>query len=182
MRFKALVKNKETKNYEVITYDYETKKAFMEDLRMNGYAVTAYKVKPEEVYDAIVEYTDSSVEAWKNCKTVEDAKNFQQIMEDKFEKMLNAALNIEEEEIEEQIIEELEENTIILSEKDSMVVINKDDLVYSVIISSRKHHEVETKIIGRKQLKEMIKAISGQYIRKKHDDIINYYVYNVKEV
>lgn len=182
MRFKALVKNKETKKYEVITCDCETKKAFMEHLRANGYAVTTYKVKPEEVYNAIVEYTDSNVEAWKICRTVEDAKNFQQIIEDKFEKMLNTALNIEEEEIEEQIIEELEENTIILSEEKKMMLINKYGSVYSLTIGNREYHEVETKIIGREPLKEMIKQIPGKYIRKKHDDIINYYIYNVKEV
>lgn len=182
MKFKALVKNKETKETVIIVEEYETKKAFVEDLRRNGYAVTAYKVKSEEVYDAIVEYTDLSTEAWKMCKTVEDAKNFEKLMEDKFEKMLNAALNIEEEEIEEQIIEELDENTIILSEEKKMTLINKYGSVYSVTIGNREYHEVETKIIGRKQLKEMIKQIPGQYIRNKHDDIINYYIYNVKEV
>lgn len=181
MKFKALVKNKETKETVIIVEEYETKKAFVEDLRRNGYAVTAYKVKSEEVYDAIVEYTDLSTEAWKMCKTVEDAKNFEKLMEDKLEEKLNK-LNLDDEEIEEQIIEELEENTIILSEQDSMTIINKDDSVYSVIISNRKHHEIETKIIGRKQLKEMIQQIPGQYIRKKHDDIINYYIYDVKEV
>lgn len=182
MRFKALVKNKETKKYEVITYDYETKKAFIGDLRANGYAVTAYKVKPEEVYDAIVEYTDLSDEAWKICRTVEDAKNFEELLEQKLNEKLDAALSTKEEEIEEQIVEELEENTIILCDADSTAVINKNDSVYSMVISNRNHHEIETKIADKNELRKMIKQIPGQYIRKKHDDIINYYIYDVKEV
>lgn len=71
--YKATVRNKQTDNYEVISGEYSSKKAFIEDLRRNGYAVNDKKVKKADVYDAIIKYTDCDDDAWTICNTVEDA-------------------------------------------------------------------------------------------------------------
>lgn len=79
--YKGLVKDRETKQYEVVTGEYTSKKAFMEDIRRNGLSVNPSRVKTVAVYDAIIKYTDGSELAWRLCKTVEDAKNWNETLE-----------------------------------------------------------------------------------------------------
>lgn len=84
--YKATVRNKQTDNYEVISGEYSSKKAFIEDLRRNGYAVNDKKVKKADVYDAIIKYTDCDDDAWTICNTVEDAMDIFAAYERYFEK------------------------------------------------------------------------------------------------
>lgn len=84
--YKATVRNKQTDNYEVISGEYSSKKAFIEDLRRNGYALNDKKVKKADVYDAIVKYTDCDDDAWTICNTVEDAMDIFAAYERYFEK------------------------------------------------------------------------------------------------
>lgn len=88
-QFKAMVKNKDTKQYTVIAAEYETKKAFIDDLRSNGYAVNTLKVKEADLFDAIIENTDSSKEAWQLCKTIADTKNFNNLLDDHLDKLFD---------------------------------------------------------------------------------------------
>lgn len=84
--YKATVKDKETKQYTVISGEYNSKAAFIKDLRMNGYAVNVNKVKKADVYDAIIKYTDCDNDAWTICNTVEDAMDIFAAYERYFEK------------------------------------------------------------------------------------------------
>lgn len=84
--YKATVRNKQTDNYEVISGEYSSKKAFIEDLRRNGYAVNDKKVKKADVYDAIIKYTDCDDDAWTICNTVEAAMDIFAAYERYFEK------------------------------------------------------------------------------------------------
>lgn len=79
--YKGLVKDKETKQYTVVSGEHTSKKAFIEDVRRNGLSVNPSRVKKADVYDAIVKYTDSSELAWRLCKTVEEAKNWDETLE-----------------------------------------------------------------------------------------------------
>ena len=63
--YKALVKDKKTKEYKVITSDYNNKSEFIKDLRNNGYMVNPIKVKTKEVYDYIVNSTNCCPWDWK---------------------------------------------------------------------------------------------------------------------
>lgn len=79
--YKGLVKDKETKQYTVVSGEYTSKKAFIEDARRNGFSVNPSRVKKAGVYDAIIKYTDGSELAWRLCQTVEDAKNWDETLE-----------------------------------------------------------------------------------------------------
>ena len=97
--YKATVKDKETKQYTVISGEYDSKAAFIEDLRRNGYAVNDKKVKKSDVYDAIIKYTDCDDDAWAICNTVEDAMDIFAAYEryfEKREKMYNEKYGAEE--------------------------------------------------------------------------------------
>lgn len=80
--YKAIVTSKQTGVKEIIESEYNTKKDFIKDLRNNGYSVNDTKVKKADVFDAIIEYTDSSDMAFKICKTVADAENFEKVIDD----------------------------------------------------------------------------------------------------
>lgn len=112
--YKATVRNKQTDNYEVISGEYSSKKAFIEDLRRNGYAVNDKKVKKADVYDAIVKYTDCDDDAWTTCNTVEDAMDIFAAYERYFEKrerMYNEKYGAEEQATVETVEEEKEMTT-----------------------------------------------------------------------
>ena len=64
-KFKAIVKDKQTKQLVIIESEYETKTEFIQDLRSNGYMVNPYKVKLAEVFDRIMETTDCNWWDWK---------------------------------------------------------------------------------------------------------------------
>ena len=49
MKYIASVRDKETKERKILTYDYPTKKAFRSDLEGNGY--TVYFITTEEKFD-----------------------------------------------------------------------------------------------------------------------------------
>ena len=49
MKYIASVRDKETKERKILTYDYPTKKAFRSDLEGNGY--TVYFITTEENFD-----------------------------------------------------------------------------------------------------------------------------------
>ncbi len=49
--YKTCAKDKQTKEYTVITSEYPTKAEFIKDVRRNGYSVNAKRVWTEEMYD-----------------------------------------------------------------------------------------------------------------------------------
>lgn len=63
--FKASVIEKETGRFTIIESEYYTKKAFIEDLRDNGYRVNPDKVKEKELYNWIVDNTNCEPIDWK---------------------------------------------------------------------------------------------------------------------
>lgn len=69
-RFKGIVKDKVTKKTVIIESEANTKADFINDLRQNGYAVCAYKVKEANVFDYIMEYTNCYSWDWKEINKV----------------------------------------------------------------------------------------------------------------
>lgn len=67
MLFKAMVKNSEGK-LQIIESEYNTKTAFIQDLRRNGYKVNPYKVKTAEKFDHIVNNTNCEEWDWKETE------------------------------------------------------------------------------------------------------------------
>ncbi|MDF2606584.1 MAG: hypothetical protein K0S34_774 [Bacillales bacterium] len=65
MKFKALAKDKETKELITIESEYSNKSDFIKDLRNNGYMVNPIKVKKSEVFDYIIEKTNCYSWDWK---------------------------------------------------------------------------------------------------------------------
>lgn len=49
--YKALVIDKQTKKSTIITSDYPTKQAFIQDLRANGYSIYRNQVADAETFD-----------------------------------------------------------------------------------------------------------------------------------
>lgn len=94
--YKGLVKDRETKQYEVVTGEYTSKKAFVEDIRRNGLSVNPSRVKTVTVYDAIIKYTDGSELAWRLCKTVKDAKNWNETLDNYLNKKIEEIAEPEE--------------------------------------------------------------------------------------
>lgn len=70
MKFKAWVKDKETKQYTTIESNYQTKTEFIKDLRENNYSVNPYKVKEALVYDYIIANTSCTPSDWKEINEV----------------------------------------------------------------------------------------------------------------
>lgn len=66
MIYKAVVKNKRTGQLEILEMEYKNKKAFIRDIRGNGYAVNPMKVKPAEAFDYIMQHTNCQPWDWKN--------------------------------------------------------------------------------------------------------------------
>jgi hypothetical protein len=64
-KFKAFVKNKDTKEYVTIESEYKSKESFIKDLRANGYMVNPLKVKKSEVFDYIINNTNCYEWDWK---------------------------------------------------------------------------------------------------------------------
>ena len=64
-KFKAIVKDKQTKQLVIIESEYKTKTEFIQDLRSNGYMVNPHKVKLAEVFDRIMNTTDCNWWDWK---------------------------------------------------------------------------------------------------------------------
>lgn len=64
-KFKAIVKDKQTKQLVIIESEHETKTEFIQDLRSNGYMVNPYKVKVAEVFDYIMNTTNCEEWDWK---------------------------------------------------------------------------------------------------------------------
>ena len=64
-KYKALVKNKRTKQLVIIESAHRTKTEFIQDLRGNGYMVNPYKVKLADVFDRIMNSTNCSLKDWK---------------------------------------------------------------------------------------------------------------------
>lgn len=142
--YKGIVKDKKTKEYIIISGEYETKKAFIEDLKRNGYAINTLKIKTSELFDAIMEYAiDKPLGkcAWKVCKTVDDAINFEQLMEDWFKRITEIPAEqptvetVEEqpEEIKKTLDDFFLEKDFIINDdnlQDSIFLYNIDGVVY----------------------------------------------------
>lgn len=64
-KFKAIVKDKQTKQLVIIESEHKTKAEFIQDLRSNGYMVNPYKVKVAEVFDYIMNTTNCELWDWK---------------------------------------------------------------------------------------------------------------------
>lgn len=70
-KYKAIVTDKMTGKATVIESEQNSKAEFIHDLRRNGYSVNADKVKREDVFDYIMEYTDCYPWDWKIRKVPE---------------------------------------------------------------------------------------------------------------
>ena len=62
-KYKALVKD-ENNNLVTIESEYNTKKDFIKDLRVNGYKVNPNKVKKVEVFNYIINNTNCNKWDW----------------------------------------------------------------------------------------------------------------------
>lgn len=62
--FKALVKDKKTKQVTTITSSYNSKKEFINDLKSNGYIVDPKKVKLSKDFDYIINKTNAEEWDW----------------------------------------------------------------------------------------------------------------------
>lgn len=65
-KFKAIVRDRQTKEIVIIESEYKTKTDFVRDLRQNGFIVDPGKVKTSEIFDYIMENTNGNVWDWKN--------------------------------------------------------------------------------------------------------------------
>jgi len=65
MLFKAVVKDKRSKQTMIIEINQDTKKRAVTDIRANGYTVDRDKVKPAEVFDYIMMNTNAEPWDWK---------------------------------------------------------------------------------------------------------------------
>lgn len=54
MKFKAVVKDKETKERKIIEVEYNSKKECMDELRRNGYSFSNKKVLESELFDHVM--------------------------------------------------------------------------------------------------------------------------------
>lgn len=128
--YKGLVKDKITKQYEVVTGTYTSKKAFVEDIRRNGLSVNPSRVKTVAVYDAIIKYTDGSELAWKVCKTVEDAKNWDKMLDahliEEFKRLHPEYNDLSEEQQTTETVEEIREESLL----SFLGCENNDELLY----------------------------------------------------
>ena len=68
--YKAIVKDKETKEKRIVTFEATGLQDALNTLRKNGYAVSNYKVKPADVFDYIINNTNCNEWDWKEIKYV----------------------------------------------------------------------------------------------------------------
>lgn len=64
MLYKAIVKDKQTKELIIIESEYDKKIDFINDLRGNGYMVNPLKVKKAEVFNYIINNTNCNKWDW----------------------------------------------------------------------------------------------------------------------
>ena len=64
MKYKAIVKNKDTKESEIIESEYNSKSDFIKDLRANGYSVNSLHVKESSTFDWIMNNTNCNKSDW----------------------------------------------------------------------------------------------------------------------
>ena len=64
MKYKAIVKDKQTKKLTIIESDYNCKNDFIHDLRSNGYMVNNKKVKEAKLFDYIINNTNCNKWDW----------------------------------------------------------------------------------------------------------------------
>lgn len=90
MLFKAIVKDKQSKELTIIESEYPTKQKFIEDLRGNGYSVNPEKVKRSEVFEYIMKNTNCEPWDWMNWDMDKEGN----IIEvDRFEKKIDRLLS-----------------------------------------------------------------------------------------
>lgn len=71
MLYSASVKDKQTGRIVFIrNQDYPNKTLFIQDLRANGYSVNPNKVKPADVFEYILQYTNASPHDWATINAV----------------------------------------------------------------------------------------------------------------
>lgn len=87
-KYKAVVKDKKTKERTIIETECTSKRFFIEELRRNGYSVNRNKVKKAKVFDYIMNHTNATPQDWKEIKEVPkeevDADVMTFIIPDKF--------------------------------------------------------------------------------------------------
>jgi hypothetical protein len=66
--YKAIIKNRQTKETSIIESEYNSKIEFINDLRKNGYMVNPLKVKKADVFDYIMNNTNCNEWNWKENK------------------------------------------------------------------------------------------------------------------
>jgi hypothetical protein len=62
--YKAMVKDKDTKKNLFVSFEQNTKKDFIFDIRANGYSVNTLHVKEEKIFDKIVDTTNCEEWDW----------------------------------------------------------------------------------------------------------------------
>lgn len=71
MLYSAVVKDKQDGRIVFIcNHEYPSKALFIQDLRRNGYSVNPHKVKPADVFEYIMQYTDASPHDWATINAV----------------------------------------------------------------------------------------------------------------
>lgn len=68
--YKAVVRNKETKKLEIVTFTACSLTHALHEIRVNGYSVNNYHCKPAEVFDYIMKHTNCNPWDWKEIKSV----------------------------------------------------------------------------------------------------------------
>ena len=76
MKYIASVRDKETKERRILTYEYPTKKAFRSDLTGNGY--TVYFITTEEEFDTDCEKYHARYEMQKRVQKCQRASDKEQ--------------------------------------------------------------------------------------------------------
>lgn len=181
-KFKTVAKNKENACYEIKTGEYSTKKEFLKDLESQGYHASPYKIKVAAVHDAIMEYTNGDLEAFKKCATVQDAKNFEKEKEKEIQKQIANRWSCEHDFMSEQIIDELRErkNVTLINDKYTIVLHYALIMLFSAVIIKHDKVNVNHKLLNYLECKEFLNEISGSYLRNTNVDnnSITYYIYD----
>lgn len=181
-KFKTVAKNKENACYEIKTGEYSTKKEFLQDLESQGYQASPYKIKVAAVHDAIMEYTNGDLEAFKKCATVQDAKNFEKEKEKEIQKQIANRWSCEHDFMSEQIIDELKErkNVTLINNKYTIVLQYVVRSIFSVVVINHDDVNVNHRLADYSEFKSFLSEFSGSYLRNTNIDnnSITYYIYD----
>lgn len=69
-KYKTMAYDKKNKVFDEITSEYPSKKAFIKDLRSNGYRVNEKRIAEENVYDYIMDHTNATDADFRRIKSL----------------------------------------------------------------------------------------------------------------